>query len=677
MTKKAQITVFAILGVVVVLSTILFFTFKGNLQRKEIAPGVSMIVEELPSEFMPVKPFVEKCLEKTTEDGLIILGENGGYIYTDKLNPGLDATEGDSVRLSSDFIVPYWFYLASPNSCVGKCRYGSKKMPLKKNALADSFEAQLAKYIDDNLAACIDDFKSIKELGYDVEEGRANSDVIIAEDDVVVKLDYPITISKEKNKQELASFYISIPLDLKDIYDMAEYITNLEQKYRFIEKSTLNLLVAFSGKDSKKLPPMSDSDFGLTSKISWRKSVVRNKVRELLSTYTSVLQVVDTLNWQERDTGKLFGDKLYNYGMSIPNNISINDVEVSFDYLNFWDMYFDLNCNGEICKPESAFTDLLPIGMQRYNFAYDLSYPVLVEINDPYAFNGKGYSFNFMLESNLRNNRAMPALFEPLPSQAGQENLLCDENKRTSGEITINVKDSFDDNIIGGVDVIYTCIDSCYIGTIEEGIIKTALPVCFGGTLSFRKEGYETKYVSFDSYLEKKDVLNIGLNPIKQLSLDVKKKLLKKQGDEWTFSNVETDLVEGETAVVSITNGEGYDLFEVTKDSQEEISLAEGTFDIEVNVIDENGLYIPPEKKEYSGESVHLEAQNISNYISGSTSFSYTFTKEDIAEEKITFYVITADLGSLDKIKIDDLAITSKLDDYSKKHYNALLPRIG
>ena len=77
-----------------------------------------------------------------------------------------------------------------------------------------------------------------------------------------------------------------------------------------------------------------------------------------------------TLSSEEVSTGNTYKDKLYNLGFGIPNNSSVQEIEVAFEYLNFWDIYFDLNCNGEICEPEAMFTDLLPIGVQRYNFAY-------------------------------------------------------------------------------------------------------------------------------------------------------------------------------------------------------------------------------------------------------------------------------------------------------------------
>ena len=153
MKKRAQVTIFIILGIIVLISVGLFLTIKSSIKKEEIAPGVTRIVEELPSEFLPLKPYVEKCAEKTAKEGLIMLGQRGGYAYPDKLKPGQQSTEGDSVRFSkqSELIIPYWFFLASPNSCVGECKFEGRELPLKKSTLYDSIEAQLARYVENNL----------------------------------------------------------------------------------------------------------------------------------------------------------------------------------------------------------------------------------------------------------------------------------------------------------------------------------------------------------------------------------------------------------------------------------------------------------------------------------------------------------------------------------------------
>jgi hypothetical protein len=76
--KRSQVTLFIILALIILVSVILFLFLKSNIEKEEIAPGVSMIVEELPSEFLPVRPYVENCLKKTAKQAITILGDRGG-----------------------------------------------------------------------------------------------------------------------------------------------------------------------------------------------------------------------------------------------------------------------------------------------------------------------------------------------------------------------------------------------------------------------------------------------------------------------------------------------------------------------------------------------------------------------------------------------------------------------
>ncbi|MBR9700067.1 hypothetical protein GOV09_06425, partial [Candidatus Woesearchaeota archaeon] len=605
---KAQVSLFIILGIVILGAVGMFFYFRGEVIKGDILPAVTDIVEELPSEFLPVQPFVERCLEDTATNGLHIMGQRGGYIYTEALHPGGVATEGDSVAFSrdSEMIIPYWHYLASENECTGECEFSSKMLELRGE---NSVEEQLERYVDEHLKECIAGFGGIEELGFIVDELKEpTSTVTIAERNVIIELDYPLEVSRGENRFDIERFFVTLDLDLRKVYEMATYLTELQQEFRFLERATTNLIVGFSGVDKEKLPPMSDTTFEFGSSVRWNKRSVKRSVQSVVMGYIPLLRVVDSLNWREIDTGRYFADKIFNRGMSMPNNISIHDVNVNFNYLDFWDMYFDLNCRGDICEPEAMFTDLLPIGLQRYNFVYDVSYPVMVELEDPAAFNDQGYTFNFMLEANVRNNEPMPALFTPIVLlDAVPESLLCDGNKRNSGEVIIETYDSLTDNALDDVQVYYTCIDSCYIGETEEGRLESSFPVCLGGSVLLKKEGYEDHFFTYDSSKERSDRFVVKMNPIKELTVEVKKKLVKKQGDEWVYDGQISDLAEDELAFVSLSKDNDFDLAEITFDKNEKITVAEGTYEISIDLIKEKGFVIPEHNENIAGESIKVD----------------------------------------------------------------------
>ncbi len=671
--RKAQVSLFIVVGVLLISSVILFLLFKGNIGRQEIAPGVSQIVEELPEEFITIPPFVEKCLEQTAIDGLVNLGDRGGYISTESLRADSPNRQGNAIAFSerSSLMIPYWHFLSSENACVGTCEFRSAQMPLEKNG-GFSIEGQLEDYIDANLGACINSFEEMKKLNYEVKEERSpSSDVIIAEDNLVVALSYPIEISKGNSKASISNFHIPLDIDLRDTYAMAAYITELEKDYRFLEQLGLNLIVAFSGKDAGKLPPMTESSFELSA-VEWKKSVVKSNLRDLLSSYVPGLRMDETQNWKEIQSSSAFEDALYNRGMVIPNNSSIKGLSVSFAYLPDWDPYFDLNCDGEVCRPESVVLDVLTIGLHRYHFAYDISYPVLVEIEAPLAFNERGYTFRFMLESNIRNNRPLEADFSPLPVFREGSDSYCDERKRTSGVVSLMVTDQATAKPLNDADIYYTCLEqSCYLGKTEEGRYSSAMPICLGGMITVSKDGYMQKTESFDADISANKSLRIFVSPLASLQIELVRRELSRSGDSFMLGNEET-LSPYEKALVSIESDRTYELLEVTPQNAAGTgtSVSQGTYTFEISILDNAGIYIPPEVRDVEGAPLQAEAVNLSTFVVGRRIFNYTFTADDVGNITMTIPVLVLDKSMIGSI--EDLQLLGKTAEYAAQYANEL-----
>src|SRR3989344_4564829 len=75
MNKRGQVTSFIILGIVLVVIAFVVFYFFGDVlikQKKEV------IFDE--SEIEPLKNYVEECIKLNGEDGLNLIGKQGGDI---------------------------------------------------------------------------------------------------------------------------------------------------------------------------------------------------------------------------------------------------------------------------------------------------------------------------------------------------------------------------------------------------------------------------------------------------------------------------------------------------------------------------------------------------------------------------------------------------------------------
>ena len=115
----------------------------------------------------------------------------------------------------------------------------------------------------------------------------------------------------------------------------------------------------------------------------------------MLPQYTPFLTVFDSENYKSN-----LYDTFYERAtlpLANPNNNYYGDLEVNFNYFNWWPIYFELTgrgVSGERIGPETTSSSYLSfIGIKRYNFYYDVSYPVLVDIYSEDAFNNEGLHF--------------------------------------------------------------------------------------------------------------------------------------------------------------------------------------------------------------------------------------------------------------------------------------------
>ncbi|MFC1733401.1 hypothetical protein ACFL6I_24135 [candidate division KSB1 bacterium] len=68
--KRGQITLFIIIGVVILSALGLFLYLRGQVAEEE---------EFVPADIAPIKVFVDKCLEETAKDAILVVSLQGGY----------------------------------------------------------------------------------------------------------------------------------------------------------------------------------------------------------------------------------------------------------------------------------------------------------------------------------------------------------------------------------------------------------------------------------------------------------------------------------------------------------------------------------------------------------------------------------------------------------------------
>lgn len=176
--KRGQITVFIILGIIVLALTLLIFATYSKYSTQEISASESGVLDAS-NLAGPVKSYVENCLEKTVEKAILENGRKGGYFYL----PDVSTTDEPED-------LPYYVY------------HSQSFVPTK-----ESFEKELEAYLDFFLKFC-PDWSSFPE--YNVSYGAPTSSVSIGVNRIQVKTKFPLTLSSGSTLRELSDFEATI-----------------------------------------------------------------------------------------------------------------------------------------------------------------------------------------------------------------------------------------------------------------------------------------------------------------------------------------------------------------------------------------------------------------------------------------------------------------------------------
>ncbi|GEM_PF-3629949 len=710
---KAQLTVYIILGLVLVI-LVASVVYVGQVVNSVPEKSVPSVVVDAPAELQSLFAFVTSCVEQVGEDGLRLIGSQAGYVAPRFPTLSNSPTESEMVSLSpnSGIKVPYWFFMKSKNDC-SSCGFSSHTPLLRSSPSRPSIQQELEQYVNENLASCINSFKDFPQLNASAV-GVPKTKAIIASDKVVLQVNYPVSASSVGKVLHLDSFVGELDVRLQELYEIASSLAQLEVEHRFLERATKNLIAGFSRVSSVALPPFTATELGMGSGVFWVKSDVQNKLTQVLSAYIPMLQVwgTDSFSWRTpassvRDKG-LF-ELFYNRDMLVPLSKRHTGISAKFSYLDWWPVFFDLNCRGQLCGPETFQNTFgFVFGMQKYAFAYDLSAPVLVELSEPSAFNGRngGFSFNFMLELNLRNNNPV-TLDSELSSFAlpVQGSLLCDQ--RSSSPVAIEIINRATSKP-QPASLIFSCgAETCAIGTASNGSLTTRLPVCFGGSLSAVQENFASASVPLTTRIDESSRIQILLEPVHELSLDVKRLMMKKQagvdsGVEWSLDTTPVPHGKNDQTVVSFTpvhektesassSGAlaGSIVVEVLGDvfsSKPIVKLAPGVYKVSVVTLSSDDLKIPVQQRcaEVGDEEkcVNIPSEPVmfgaaKPLAVGGASFVWRVLPEQLDSAKgLTIFTLYSGLSLLPESErvIEDVQLALSLGESSSQYQSVLTP---
>ena len=580
--KKGQIVIFIIVGIILLIGVSSFFYFRGVSVRDTFEEGTQRVVtERVSSDFRPVQEFVTSCVREVAKEGVIRIGRHGGYAYSedltaDRFNP--TSLRADSIYLfptSDQHKVSYWWHMDSDDSCLRtrSCTFNSKRPPLA-NAVG-SIEDNLERYIEKEIHNCLDGYNFFVNNGYVIDElSEPSAEVTITSNDVYVEFTMPLNAQVDNRESRLNYYNTYLDVNIRGIYEVASIIRDLQADSHFLESQLIELISLHSGTSRDALLPPFFDPYVLkmqgNHRSMWTRTEVKSVLMSMLASYVPMFTVYESIGYTPRVYDSDYDSVVFSR-MTLFLNESDYDFayDIDFDYKSWWNLYLSIG-RSEIIQPDQViipvFDKFQPLGVLldqvlpiKYQFGYDVSYPVLVTLRDPNAFAGDGYVFRFALESNVRQNMPVfessdeSSVQSQIPSSM-RESVFCRRDNFNSGDIKIEVRSADSNQEIEGAIIEYNCgSDFCRIGQTSrignDIYFRGNFPVCAGGILEVSALGYETKLLPLSTELDVGRELNvIRLNPVFELDVNVKVFGLEKTGSSWAIDwNNPKELRSGES----------------------------------------------------------------------------------------------------------------------------------
>lgn len=435
-SKRGQVTIFIIIGLIIVAGVVAYFLLRNNL------PSASV---QIPQDFQPAYNSFLSCLQSNTATGINVLESQGGYIYLPPFQPGSDYQPFSSDLVFMGNPIPYWYYISGNN------------IPRHQVPNVTFMQSQLAQFIDSKIRNCnLDNYTEFR-----ITKGIPTSSVTIQPDKVLVNLNMDFTLVKGNQTVIIRNHKISVNSELGNLFDSAKKVYDYEQSSQFLENYTIDVL--------RNYAPVTGIDFKCSPE-TWSASSIFNTLKNAI---TDNIMSIRT------------GANKTNY---FTINLNVNDL--SFLTNSNWSSDYEVNpTEGDILLAQ-------PIGNQQglgilglcyvpYHFVYSIKYPVLAVIRSGNEI------FQFPLAVAVENNMPRGYSTNGTAQQVAQDTL-CSQGQTN---VTVNVFDSNSNPV--NANISYECFgQTCNVGETTSGSINGSFPQCVNGYIIASANGFkQSKYL--------------------------------------------------------------------------------------------------------------------------------------------------------------------------------------
>jgi hypothetical protein len=513
--KFGQVTIFIIIAVIIVAVVVLFLVLRKN----------TVSVQKIPATLEQPYVVFLSCLQDDSEAGISILESQGGYINLPNFEPGSSYMPFSSQLNFLGINIPYWYYVSGNN-------VQKEQVPTKAD-----METQLSNFINKKIKNC--DLKDYYNQGFEIQQGEPKASVSIVNGEVYVDLAMDLTLVKANENTLIKNHKIVVKSQLGNLYDSAKIVYQKEQKELFLENYGIDDLRLYAPVDGVQMT---------CGPLTWDADNIFNKLQEGIEANTLALKSIGTKgDYFFVDTGVTQGVRFIN---------SKN-----------WSNNFDVSPGDGrilIASPVGNQPGLGILGFcyVPYHFVYNVGYPVLVQVYEGNEI------FQFPVAVVIRGNKAR----EPLSSSATDLGIpdFCKYKNTLTDVLTYDIRT----NPVNA-EISYECSGTtCYIGSTDNGKLKTEFPQCVNGKVVARASGYDDSETQYSTNAEGQ--VDLVLNKIYPINL-----ALKLDGRVYSGSAI--------VSFVSNTSSKS-----IYYPDQKAVELSQGQYDVQVYIYSNSSLKIEP-----------------------------------------------------------------------------------
>jgi len=247
MERKAQLSIFIILGLVIVALFAILLFFREDIGAMYAQSGIGK-TEALSPQISEIDSFVRGCISDSGYEALYIIGQHGGYFRP----PALSTEPG----------IPYYF------------AHGKSYMPTK-----EAIEREISSYVSMKLFFCTRGFDRFD--GFEISQGRIITKAAITDNEVIIDVEYPLVIEKGGTSFSLKEFKgARVPVRLGIMHNAASEI--IQEQLKDSKNICLSCLVELYQKSGLHISMLDYGEDSVIFIISDKSSIVNKKPYEFV-----------------------------------------------------------------------------------------------------------------------------------------------------------------------------------------------------------------------------------------------------------------------------------------------------------------------------------------------------------------------------------------------------------